>query len=203
LHNMMERNMSGEKALKRLMTGNKRYVSSKLRHPHQTTERRIGLRNGQHPFAVILGCSDSRVPPEVIFDVGLGDLFVVRVAGNITDEVVLGSIEYAAAHLQTPLIVVLGHSACGAIGATVSGCDMEGCLPSLAAAISPAVGKVMDRSGDIVNNAAKLNAKMVSERLRRTTPILSDLVHRALLKIVPAYYDLGTGGVELLSEEMS
>lgn len=194
--------MTGEKALRRLMSGNKRYLTSKLRHPNQTSMRRAELRDGQQPFAVILGCSDSRVPPEVIFDVGLGDLFVVRVAGNITDDVVLGSIEYAAAHLRTPLIVVLGHSACGAVEATVSGNDMEGCLPSLAAAISPAVEKVKDQSGDIVNNAAKLNAKMVSERLRRTSPILSDLVHRALLKIVPAYYDLGTGAVELLSEEM-
>ena len=199
MHNVMERNLSGEKALKRLMTGNKRYVTSKLRHPHQTSKRRAELRDGQQPFAVILGCSDSRVPPEVIFDMGLGDLFVVRVAGNITDDVVLGSIEYAASHLQTPLIMVLGHSQCGAVGATVSGGDMEGCLPSLAAAISPAVDKIMGQPGDIVNNAAKLNVKMVSERLRCSPPILSDLIHRALLKIVPAYYDLGTGVVELLS----
>ncbi|MDY6972813.1 MAG: carbonic anhydrase [Thermodesulfobacteriota bacterium] len=203
MDDVLKRNMPGEKELGRLMAGNRRYVTSRLGHPNQTAERRAELRDGQQPFAVILGCSDSRVPPEVIFDMGLGDLFVVRVAGNIIDDVVLGSIEYAASHLQTPLVMVLGHSNCGAIEASVSGGDMDGHLPSLLAAISPAVDEVMDQPGDIVNNAARLNAKMVSDQLRCSIPILSDLVHRGLLKIVPAYYDLGTGAVALLSEGMS
>ena len=198
MHNVMEENSSSEKALKRLMAGNTRYVKSGLSHPRQTTERRIELRDGQRPFAVILGCSDSRVPPELIFDQGLGDLFVVRVAGNIIDPVVLSSIEYAASHLHTPLIMVLGHSECGAVQTTVDGDDLEGHLPTLAGAISPAVEKIRDQPGDIVNNAARLNAKMVSEQLSCTTPILSELVHKDYLRIVPAYYDLETGVVEIL-----
>jgi len=203
VEDVIEMDMTGEQALRRLMAGNARYATSRLRHPHQTSKRRIELKDGQHPFAVVLGCADSRVPPEVIFDMGLGDLFVVRVAGNGIDDTVLSSIEYAALHLHAPLVMVLGHSQCGAVQAALGGIDLEGHLPTLVRAISPAVDKVMDQPGDIVNNAAKLNAKMVSERLRCSTPILSDLVHRGLLKIVAAYYDLGTGAVELLSEGMS
>jgi carbonic anhydrase len=131
------------------MSGNERYVSSKQTHPHQTPEYRADLTRGQHPFAVILGCSDSRVSPEVIFDQGLGDIFVVRVAGNIVNDIVLASIEYAVAHLHTPLVMVLGHSECGAVGATVVGGDLEGHLPSLAKAIQPAVDKVEDAFGDV------------------------------------------------------
>jgi len=187
-----------DQALESLLAGNRRFFGSTQTHPNQAAERRAELKTGQDPFAVILGCSDSRIPPEVIFDQGLGDLFVVRVAGNVLDDIVLGSIEYAASHLHTPLIMVLGHSDCGAVKATIGGGDLEGHLPTLAKAISPAVNQIMDQPGDKVNNAAKLNAKMVSEQLKHSTPVISDLVSRGGLKVVASFYDLETGRVEVL-----
>ena len=148
---------------------------------------------------MILGCADSRVPPEVIFDQGLGDLFVVRVAGNVVDDIVLGSIEYAAAHLHTPLIVVLGHFRCGAVGATVAGGELEGHLPSLAAAIQPAVDRVKGLPGDLVDHAVRANARMVADQLESSAPVLAELVEAGRLKIVATCYDLDTGAVELLT----
>jgi carbonic anhydrase len=189
---------TADQALERLMAGNKRYVAAQQVHPHQTPERCVELKDGQYPFAVILGCADSRVPPEVIFDQGLGDLFVIRVAGNVLDDLVLGSIEYAVAHLHTPLIVVLGHSNCGAVGATVEGGELEGHLPSLAAAIQPAVDQAKSLPGDLVDNAVRANATMVVEQLEASEPVLSELVDAGKLKVVAARYDLDTGEVELL-----
>ena len=189
---------TADEAIERLIAGNQRYVTAKQSHPHQTPERRSELCEGQCPFAVILGCADSRVPPEVIFDQGLGDLFVIRVAGNIVDDGVLGSVEYAAEHLHTPLVVVLGHSNCGAVGATVAGGELEGHLPALAAAIQPAVDEVKDLPGDLVDNAVRANAKMVAGQLKASRPVLADLVHAGELKIVAARYDIDTGLVELL-----
>src|SRR5262249_39949150 len=110
---------TADEALAKLMDGNKRYASSHSLHPHQSAGRRHELEATQHPFACILSCSDSRVPPEVVFDEGLGDLFVVRVAGNIVDSAVTGSIEYAVEHLGTPLVLVMGHEKCGAVQATL------------------------------------------------------------------------------------
>jgi carbonic anhydrase len=190
--------VSADEALKRLVDGNKRYVFGKLMHPNQTRVRRGEVEGGQHPFAIVLGCSDSRVPPEVIFDQGLGDLFVVRVAGNIVDDVVLGSIEYAAEHLHAPLIVVLGHSSCGAVGATVAGGELAGHLPGIADAIRPAVEKTKGQQGDAVNNAAKANAQMVVDQLRSCKPVLAPLVRSGDLKVIAAFCDIGSGKVELL-----
>ncbi|MCP4106544.1 MAG: carbonic anhydrase [Desulfobacteraceae bacterium] len=182
-----------EEALKRLKDGNQRYVEQKLTHPNQTAERRAELSSGQYPYAVILGCSDSRVPPEVIFDQGMGDLFVIRVAGNIADDVVLGSIEYAAEHLHTPLIVVMGHSKCGAVSAVASGTELDGHLPSLGKIIQPAVDKAKGKPGDLVTNAAKTNAEMTADMLRTSEPVLSNLVKAGKVDVVTAYYDLDTG----------
>ena len=199
MNNPAKNNLTGDEAIDRLMAGNRRYVTAKQTHPNQMPERRAELMDGQRPFAVILGCADSRVPPEVIFDQGLGDLFVVRVAGNIIDDVVLGSIEYAASHLHTPLIMVLGHSQCGAIGATVAGGDLEGHIPSLAEAIRPVLDSIQDHTGNLVDNTARANARMVSEQLKQSTPVLSDLVNEVELKVVAAFYDLDTGLVEILA----
>src|SRR3954451_10886779 len=113
--------LSADQALSRLLAGNERFVAHKERHPDESAGRRRELVSGQHPFAVILGCSDSRVAPELLFDEGLGDLFVIRVAGNIVDDDILASIEYAVEHLGTKLVVVLGHEKCGAVSAAVSG----------------------------------------------------------------------------------
>jgi len=185
-------------ALKKLMDGNEHFASASLVHPHQDGEWRISLGSGQAPFASILTCSDSRVAPEVIFDQGLGDLFVVRVAGNIINDQLLGSLEYAAAHLNTPLIVVLGHTDCGAIGAVASGGELEGHIASLAPAIQPAVDKVKGQEGDLTDNAAREVARMTAQQLQNSEPIIANLVKEGKVKVVPAFYDLESGEVNLL-----
>ncbi len=187
-----------ELALQQLLDGNKRFIDTSLTHPNQDGERRIALGSGQAPFAAVLACADSRVPPEVLFDQGLGDLFVVRVAGNILNDQLLGSLEYAAAHLNTPLIVVLGHTNCGAIGAVAQGAELEGHIASLIPAIQPAVDKVRDQEGDLTDNAAREVARMTAIQMQESQPIMADLVKTGKLKIVPAFYDLESGEVSLL-----
>lgn len=191
--------ISSDQALKELMNGNERFVTAKLTHPNQTAARRSEVAGGQHPFAIILGCADSRLSPEIIFDQGLGDVFVIRVAGNIIDDAIVGSIEYAAEHLHAPLIVVLGHSNCGAVAATVAGGELDGHLPSLAKAIKPAVDQARNQAGDLLDNAVRANARMVAEQLNASEPILAKLVRSGQLKVVAARYDLSTGRVTLLS----
>lgn len=191
---------SGEgEPLKKLMDGNKRYLDIKYAHPHQTKYRRDLIAKGQHPFAIVLSCSDSQVPPEVIFDRGLGDLFVVRVAGNIADDAVIGSIEYAAEHLHVPLLMVLGHERCGAVDATVKGGKIPGHISSLTKAIGPAVERVKGKPGDPVDSAVRANVEMVVEQLKTSKPILAELIHEGKLKVAGARYDLDTGVVELLT----
>ena len=190
--------VNADEALKRLTEGNKRYVVGKFIRPHQTSVRRAELIDGQAPFAIVLSCSDSRIPVELVFDQGIGDLFVVRVAGNIADDVALGSIEYAAAHLHVPLAVVRGHGSCGAVAATASGGELEGHLPVIAAAIRPAVDKVKTQQGDLVNNAARANAVMVAEKLKASKPVLSELVRSGKLTIEAAFYDIKSGKVEFI-----
>ena len=190
--------VSSEAALERLMSGNRRFVDSKMNQPKQMHKRRMQLVDGQDPFAVILGCSDSRIPPEIIFDQGLGDLFVVRVAGNVAGRMFLGSLEYAVEHLHIPLILVLGHSGCGAVTATASENELPGELPALATAIQPALDEAKSLHGDLIENTAKINAKRVSETIRYSLPILSKAVQSERLKVMPAYYSLDTGKVDLL-----
>lgn len=199
MHRLKPDTMNADRALKELIIGNRRYVDSKQRHPNQTPGRRAELSNAQQPFAVILGCSDSRVPPEVIFDRGLGDLFIVRIAGHVMNEMVLGSIEFAANHLHTPLIMVLGHSNCGSVQAALKGVNGEGHIACLTEAIQPALNEAKKQPGDLVRNAARANAKIVTEQLKCSKPVLSTLVSDGNLDIVPAFYDLDTGIVEILS----
>lgn len=190
--------LTSKGALRKLKQGNQRYVLAQQEHPNQSPDRRRKLLKGQKPFAVILSCSDSRVPPEIIFDQGLGDLFVVRVAGNIVDDVVLGSIEYAAEHLPVSLVMVLGHSQCGAVTATLQGKASTGHLPSIAAAIQPAMKDIEPGSHDLVEQVSKANAKRVAEQLASAAPILAHLVEAGKIQVVAAYYDLQTGQVEIL-----
>jgi len=192
--------INGDQALKELIAGNKRYVASRQRHPNQSHQRRAELSNAQQPFAVILGCADSRVPPEVIFDCGLGDLFVVRIAGHVMNDMVLGSIEYAANHLHAPLIMVLGHSKCGSVQAAISGVGVVGHIARLTEAIQPALHEAQEQPGDLVNNAARANTKIITEQLKCSKPVLSTLVREGKLKVIPAFYDLDTGVVEILSD---
>ena len=186
-----------DSALRDLLAGNRRFVEGKAQHPHQSAERRIEVAKDQHPFAIILGCADSRVAPEILFDEGDGDLFVVRVAGNVVSNEVLGSIEYAVQHLGTRLIVVLGHQRCGAVSAAVEGGQPEGHLVSLMDAIMPAVRETKGTPGDPVENAMRANVVRQAGAVRR-----DDLISRAsaAVKVVAARYDLEAGAVEILKE---
>ena len=185
-------------AVKALKDGNARFVSGKAKHPHENAARVKELAGGQRPAAIVLGCSDSRVPPEVIFDQGLGDLFVVRVAGNTAEPHTLGSIEYAAEHLGSPVIVVLGHHKCGAVKATSEGAGTEGNLGQLVKEIKPAVAAAQaapDKEG-VVHTAIHIHAKNVAAELVSESPVLAKLVEEGKVKIKVAVYDLDSGRVD-------
>ena len=194
-----QENPAAAKALETLMAGNKRYVEGSMSFLHQDKEWCLSLSKGQHPFAIILACSDSRVSPGVVFDQGLGDIFIIRVAGNIVDDVVLGSIEYAAAHLNVPLLMVMGHTNCGAVAATCSVADPEGHIGRITSFIKPVADKVRSHDGDHVTNTVHALAKSVAHELETSKPILADLVDSGKLKVVASVYDIETGKVELLS----
>ncbi|MEM7348774.1 MAG: carbonic anhydrase [Chloroflexota bacterium] len=191
--------VSSTTALERLVAGNQRYCTGNMAHPNQNVDRRLAVSNGQQPFAAILGCADSRVPPCVIFDQGLGDLFVIRVAGNILDNSVIGSLEFAVVKLKVSLIMVLGHADCGAVGATVEGKSLPGHLPHVAEAIQPATSYVKHQAGDLIDNTIRANANMVATQLRNSEPILAPQFQADQLDIISAYYDLPSGQVEILS----
>lgn len=197
--------LTPQQALNKLMEGNQRYLDAKTTHPDQTADRRIEVAKSQAPFAVILTCSDSRVAPEILFDQGLGDIFVLRTAGNVLADVVTGSIEYAVAELKAPLVMVLGHERCGAVSAAVDvvtkGTKLPGKIGSLAKAIQPAVDAVKNQSGDMVDNAVKKNAQLAALELEKTEPILSDGFTSHHVMFVAARYDLDDGKVELLPLE--
>ena len=181
-----------------LKAGNERHVAKKYEHPRQTETRQHDLASGQHPEATILACADSRVPPEIVFDQGLGDLFVIRVAGNVAADDELASIEYAAEHLNVPVVLVLGHQKCGAVTAAVEGGEAAGHLPSLIALIQPAVAKTKGAPGDPVANAVRANVQLVVDQLRTSKPVLSPLVTAGKVKVVGGVYSLETGRVDWL-----
>ncbi len=204
-----ERNpITADQALERLKEGNRRFVEGKTIHPRQDPARIREVAKGQKPFAIIVGCSDSRVPNEIIFDQGLGDLFIVRTAGQVSAAASFGSIEFAEAVLGANLIVVLGHTECGAVAAA---CNYQKSVPghiiTLVNSIKPAAmtverlvrqGKVAQK--DFVNEAVKQNVRVQVEQLRNLEPILSEAVRSGRTKIVGAVYDLATGKVEFLPE---
>jgi carbonic anhydrase len=192
--------ITADSVLAELKSGNDHHVAHHYRHPHETSDRVRQLVSGQHPHAEILSCSDSRVPPEIVFDQGLGDLFIVRVAGNVATDTEIGSLEYGAEHLHVPLLVVLGHESCGAVTAAVQGDPPEGHIAALVDLIKPAVEKTRGKPGDPVSNAVRMNVEMVVKQLRSSKPILSDLVAHGKLKIVGAVYSLKTGAVTWLPE---
>ncbi len=189
--------ISADEAMKKLTEGNRRYAAGKTRNPGRTVERRAEVAQEQHPFAVIVSCSDSRVPPEVIFDQGVGDLFVVRTAGHVAENAAIGSIEYAVEHLGAKLIVVLGHKRCGAVDATVKGGEAPGHIKDIVEAIKPAVERAKAKHGDLLDNAVKANAKMVAQTLSSSKPILAEMVEDGMVKVVGGYYDLDSGAVSI------
>ena len=192
--------------LAKLLEGNKRFVKGKLAHPRRKPEDFAGLAEGQAPLAVIVGCADSRVSPELLFDQGVGDLFVVRIAGNVVNgagPTIKGSIEYGVAELGAPLVLVLGHSQCGAVKAAVKHIDakdkLPGAIEALVEAIRPAVVKSKGEAGDALENAIRANVAIGVERLKTLDPILTPAVKQGKVKVVGAVYDLKTGAVKVTS----
>jgi carbonic anhydrase len=193
--------LSPDAALSRLMGGNARYVQGVSKR-HDFNHEREPLRTGQNPFAGILSCADSRIAPEYCFDTARGDIFVCRVAGNFASDEIVASFEYAVQVLNTPLIMVLGHDACGAVDATIKsmkeGTTLPGHLPTLVAAISPAVKAVQGESGEMLENAIRRNVMLNVEKLRGAGPILNNFVENQKLRVVGGIYKLASGKVELL-----
>jgi carbonic anhydrase len=213
---------NAEDALKRLMAGNRAFSAGQASRPRQAQQRRLDVAVGQTPFAAILGCSDSRVPPELVFDQGLGDLYVVRVAGNIADRLAIASLELAVEDLGVRLILVLGHDACAAVTRTIELLGLSaqqpqtgmwtwqhdwgsgparpvGHLSELAAAIKPSVDEAHHRGRDRVDAAIDANIRRVVEQLKTSQPILASRVANAGLRVVGARYHLASGVVTLTS----
>ena len=200
-----KKELTAREARERLKAGNERFVDGVTQHPDQSTARRKALKKAQHPFAIVLSCADSRVPPELLFDQGLGDLFVVRSAGQVIDHAVLGSLQYGVAELGAPLLVVLGHSQCGAIKATVevvegkakaTGTDID----ALVHALTPAVHEAHEAGAgeeDLVSVAVDCNVELIVEQLKGA-PVLGNASLTRKVKIVGATYSLATGEVDWL-----
>ncbi len=190
--------------LKRLLEGNQRFMKGEAASPRRGPDDFRPLAEGQRPTAVIVGCSDSRVPPELLFDQGVGDLFVVRVAGNVVKGAgapVKGSIEYGVAELGASLVMVLGHSECGAVKAAIKHLEDKDALPGaiepLVNSIRPAVVKARSMQGNLLDNALRANVAIGVETLRGLQPIVAPAVKRGQVKVVGAMYDLRTGSVTL------
>jgi carbonic anhydrase len=191
-----------DQALQRLMEGNERYASNSSTDLNESAARRAEAAKGQQPFATIFSCVDSRVPPELVFDRGLGDLFVIRTAGHVVDNAVLGSLEFGAAELKIPLLMVMGHGKCGAVKATIETLEQHTHAPAqidaLVTAIAPAVEQVREGGGDVLQNAVIANVELTVQKLR-TAPLLSDAIAAGKLKVIGAWYNLESGKVELIA----
>ncbi|MER3492270.1 MAG: carbonic anhydrase [Mastigocladus sp. ERB_26_2] len=190
--------LSPDAALQKLMEGNQRFVQHQPQYPDQSQARLQEVAQAQHPFATILSCADSRVPAEIIFDQGIGDIFDVRIAGNIATPEAIGSIEYAVALLNTPLLMVLGHERCGAVTAAVQNELLPGDISTFVKAIKPVVAKIKYKLGDTVDNAVIANVHYQIQRLKRS-PLLSERLESGKLKIVGGRYDLDTGSVGIIT----
>jgi carbonic anhydrase len=189
---------NSEQALKSLIDGNVRHVQNKSVHPRQTPNHRRNLLASQRPLAAILSCSDSRVPPEMVFDQGFGDLFIVRVPGNIVSDTTLASVEFAVQMLHVPLIVVLGHTNCSAIKATINMKTLPGYLSHITAHIHPVVQLARQQTGDLLENSVQINAQMAAVQLLSYSTIIEKSVQKKKLRIIAACYDLQTGIVKII-----
>ena len=194
---LAENNMSPDRALQDLIDGNKRFTNRKRQNPHQDYVSIFQVAKAQTPFASILSCADSRVPSEIIFDQGFGDLFVCRVAGNIATPEEIGSLEFGSLVLGSKLIMVMGHKRCGAVDATLKGTQVPGQIGSLITAIQPSVEKSKNQPGDPLENASKANVLLQVEKLKLST-VISQLMDTGKLKVVAGYYDLDHGTVTLI-----
>jgi carbonic anhydrase len=193
IKNQMKNFNTSQNAIDRLKTGNANFINDNLNNDLQDSSRRKAVVNGQCPFAIVLTCSDSRVVPELIFDTGIGELFVIRVAGNVTNPSSIASIEYAVARLNVKLIIVLGHQNCGAVTAALAGGDNGKNLDHLFSFIQPAI---VDSDSKYVDEVSHIHAKLTAEKLMNDSSIISKAIDRNELKIIPAYYSLETGQVK-------
>jgi carbonic anhydrase len=194
--------ISAEEALRQLLEGNRNFVAGNLTSLDELVRRRTEVVTGQAPMAVLVSCSDSRVPPEIVFDRTLGELFVVRTAGQVVDAAALASITYAVDFLRSPLVVVMGHSRCGAVDAAlaaVRGGTIPGYAFGLAQAIGAAARRALSMPGDALDNAIRINAQMGADEIRTSEPLLTVDVAEGRLTVVAAYYDFQSGLVTILS----
>jgi carbonic anhydrase len=189
--------VSADAALAKLKESNLRFASSEVSQSKPTAARRAETAQAQHPFAIILGCADSRTPPELIFDQNLGDLFVIRTAGNLVDDHALGTIEYGVAHLGARLVVVLGHQRCGAVQAALESDHAPGHIESLVRDIQPAVKAAKGKPGDALSATVTENARQVAAQIKAKAA-LGDLAKE--VRIVYAVYDLDTGKIDWANE---
>lgn len=192
------KDISPEAALQQLLEGNQRFVQHKQEYPHQSATRLQEVAQAQHPFATILSCADSRVPAELLFDAGIGDLFDIRVAGNVITPEVLGSLEYATTLLSTPLVMVLGHERCGAVTAAVQGGSLPGKIGAFVQPIKPVLSIVKGKPGDPVDNAVVANVHYQIEQMKRNSALITHQALQGKLKIVGGRYDLDTGEVTII-----
>jgi len=189
----MKNYLKWQNTLNRLKTGNTNFVNNSLNNEFQDSSRRKTVVGGQNPFAVVLACSDSRIVPELIFDTGIGELFVIRVAGNISNPSSIASIEYAVAHLDVKLIVVLGHQNCGAVTSALLGADNGKNIDHLLSFIQPAISLSDNKKVDGVSH---IHAKLTAEKLVLQSSIIAKAIDSDTLKVIPAYYSLETGQVD-------
>src|SRR5437588_8707282 len=185
--------VSADAALAKLKEGNARFSSSKVSQGKPTAAKRAETAQAQHPFAIVLGCADSRTAPEIVFDQNIGDLFVVRTAGNLVDEHALGSIEYAVDHLGVRLIVVLGHTRCGAVTAALASDTAPGHVQSLVRDIQPAVKAAKGKDGNVTDLTVAENARLMAAKIRNEAS-LGEFAKE--VRIISGVYDLDTGKVE-------
>ncbi|MEH2169456.1 MAG: carbonic anhydrase [Nostoc sp.] len=190
--------LSPDAALQKLIEGNQRFIQHHPQYPDQSALRLQEVAQAQHPFATILSCADSRVPAEIVFDQGIGDIFDVRIAGNIATHEAIGSIEYAVVLLGSPLLMVMGHERCGAVTAAVQNESLLGDISTFVKAIKPAVKKVKDQPGDAVENAVVANVQYQIEQLKHSK-LLTEQMESGKLKIVGGRYDLDTGRVNIIT----
>jgi carbonic anhydrase len=198
----VSRPISPEDILQQMLDGNRRFVEQSTQHPHQSADRLKELAQGQHPIATILSCADSRVPAELLFDVGLGDVFNVRVAGNVVNPEVIGSLEYAVALLNTPLLIVLGHERCGAVTAAVQQQSVPGSIGAFVRDIVPAIALAevlpADEMAVAIDKTVIANVHYQIDQLLDRSPLIRDRRSAGTLKVVGARYDLDSGAVRLV-----
>ncbi|MEH2290207.1 carbonic anhydrase [Nostoc sp.] len=199
IHLVNPNSISPNEAIRRLLDGNQRFIHQKPQYPDQSLERLRLVAKAQYPFAAILGCADSRVPAEIVFDQGLGDLFVVRVAGNVVSDTIIGSLEYSTVVLGSQLIMVLGHRRCGAVAEAIKNEPLPGRIGLIIEGIKPSVERVKFKTGDNMQDAVIANIQYQTEKLQESSTILAKLLREGKLKIVGACYDIDTGKVNIIT----